>query len=125
MRKGTAFRKHKATRVNQCEKVLNLIKDAGKITTYDLYKVSGMKHESVAGRLADLEQAGLIYQSGAFVPEIGRPCTIWKATPAELVEARKVENWNKRLVLWLEKGKRNGFVTAKELNVLKKQSSLF
>lgn len=125
MRKGTAYRKNKELRKRQKEQVFDFIKASESVTTYDLYKAMNFKQSSVTGRLSELEQEGLIYQKGKFIPEIGRPCTTWGATPSELIEARKNENWNKRLTLWLQKGKNNGFVTNKELNQLKAQHTLF
>lgn len=76
MRKGTAFRKHKETRIKQKERVLEVIKAQGEVTTYRLYELLAMKPQSLTGRLSDLEQEGLIYQKGRFIPEAGKPCTI-------------------------------------------------
>lgn len=125
MRKGTAFRKLTERRELHRDKILNLVQSKGEITTYEIYDTLKIKRSSITGRLSELEQAGLIYQKGKFVKEKGAPCTIWKQTPPEAIEARKTENWNKRLIAWISKGKRNGFISEKELNQLKKQSTLF
>tara|TARA_R110000772_G_scaffold382_4_gene1372 strand:- start:1498 stop:1872 length:375 start_codon:yes stop_codon:yes gene_type:complete len=124
MRKGTTFRKNKDVRKSQREKVFDYIKK-GEASTQEIQFGTRIKIHSLTGRLAELEQDGLIYQRGKFIPEKGQPFTIWSATPYELIPLRKAENWNKRLILWLEKGKRNGFVTQKELNELKRQTVIF
>lgn len=125
MRKGTAFRKFKEVRATQKEQVLDFIKKNESICTSDLIVRLKMKHQTVTGRLSELEQDGLIYQSGWIKKDGKSSYTIWKVTPIELIGARKTENWNKRMILWLEKGKRNGFISEKETNLLKKQSTLF
>lgn len=128
MRKGTAFRKKKSTRVTIRQRVFNAIKEKrGGVSTHELRMLLGIQIHSISGRLSELEQAGLIYQKGVSLDlHNGRMnCTIWQATPKNLIEARKQENWNKRLILWLEKGKRNGFVSKKELNGIKSQTTLF
>ena len=126
MRKGTAVRKLKEQRKIQKQIVFEAIqKEPLGIHTNELIFKTKLKHQSLTARLSDLEQAGLIYQKGLFSREKGKPFTVWQITPAEAIEHRKSENYNKRLLMWLNKGKRNKFVSQKELDFLKKQTSLF
>lgn len=125
MRRGTAYRKRKKQRKIIRERVFDYIKTNGEVSTYKIRRALNLKMQTLTGRLSELEQDGLIYQRGVFFPEIGRPCTTWQETPSELVEARKTENWNKRLVLWVQKGRNNGFISEKEEKLFKKQSTFF
>ena len=126
MRKGTAFRKGKDQRKLLKEVVFEAIQKEDKgIHTSELLFSTGLKHQTLTARLSDLEQEGRIYQKGIFSTDKQRSFTIWQVTPTELIDRRKEENWNKRLLLWLNKGKRNGFVTQKELDQLKKQTKIF
>ena len=125
MRKGATFRKFKKERETLREKVFSFIQKNEPICTNDVIVRLRMKHQTATARLSELEQEGRIYQRGVIKKENKRAHTIWGITPLELVQVRKVENWNKRLNLWLAKGQRNGFVAKKDLANLKKQNVLF
>lgn len=129
-RKGIAYRKGKAKRQTQLEKVfefiqartVNPIKNG--VSTDELVKLTKLKIHSLSARLADLEQDGLIYQNAKHSKD-GVTFTVWKTTPPELVELRRAENWNKRLALWIGKGLKNGFITKAELRYIERTGKLF
>lgn len=123
MRKKDAFEQIKPQRKTLKEKVLEAIHDNNGLTTYGLVSVLGLKIHSLSARLAELEQDGLIYQSDKI--EGNKTFTFWNVTPYDLIEAYKANDWNKRGLIWLQKGLKNEFITKKELDVLKKQSKLF
>ena len=123
MRKKTAFRKLKKLRENQETRVYNAIKRSGNASTYELYGWLRIGKSSITGRLSDLEQKGLIYQQ--IRKEGYKTVTEWRATPSQLVDLRRAENWNKRAQIWFTKGVKNGFITNEEVKQFKKQSKLF
>lgn len=128
MRKGTAYRKLKSQRETIRDKVFAYIKSVrGGVSTYQIRDELNLKAHTLSGRLSELEQSGLIYQKGITEQTVKgvRSVSIWQHTPKKAVEARRVENHNKRMLLWFNKGKKNGFVTARQLNNIKSQTTLF
>lgn len=123
MRKKDAYEQIKPQRKSLKEKVLEAIHDNKGLTTYELVNKLSLKIHSLSARLAELEQDGLIFQSDRIIGE--KTFTFWNVTPYDLIEAYKVNDWNKRGLIWLQKGLNNGFITKKELDLLKKQSKLF
>lgn len=128
MRKGTAFRNNKEKRETIRDRVFALISSKRKgISTYQVKAELSLRIHTLSGRLSELEQAGLIYQKGRADMSIYgiRSVTIWQRTPKELIEARRVENYNKRRMLWVNKGLKNKFMTAQEMSKVKTQGKLF
>lgn len=125
MRKGTAYRKGKEKRKSLREKVFDLIQEKGEISTSEISETMGVKIHSISGRLSELEERGLIYQKGQKHHKEQEAYTVWQITPVELIEQRKAENWNKRMVIWLQKGLNNGFINKKQFSELDKQGKLF
>lgn len=129
-RKGRAYKNGKENRKTQKEKVFGLINICtyegilDGIDTDELVKLSGLKIHSLSARLSELEQDGRIYQNAKH-SENGVTYTVWKATPLEMVENRRAENWNKRQAIWINKGIKNGFISKKELLLISTQSKLF
>lgn len=126
-RKGRAYKNGKENRKTQREKVFELIKrftdTSDGILTQTLVNITGIKIHSLSARLAELEQAGEVYQRVYL--KNNSSFTIWKSTPPELVEKRRAENWNKRQAIWINKGIKNGFISKKELLLISTQSKLF
>lgn len=126
MRKGAAFRRRKKERELIREKVFRIVQESKYgVDTHEIARRARMKIHCISGRLSELEQEGRIYQRARVYKEQRHSCTIWQVTPAELIEARRAEVWNRRFLLWMEKGVRNGFVTRKDLDKVKKQATLF
>ena len=123
MRKGRVYKRHKATRKTQRERILILISEK-EIDTISVAKKMKLTNQIASARLSELEQLGLIYQKAKHRDD-GRVCTIWKTTPSELVELRRNENWNKRFAIWISKGLKNGFISNKELRYIERTGKLF
>lgn len=129
-RKGRAYKAGKQKRKTQEERVLELIQlytenDPQKgISTDRLVSKTKLKIHSLSARLSELEQDGKIYQKARHNLE-GVTYTVWSATPPELVELRRAENWNKRLALWIGKGLKNGFISKNELRFIERTGKLF
>jgi DNA-binding HxlR family transcriptional regulator len=125
-RKGRAWNGIKPVRLPIKKKVFNLIeyRDIDGISTEELTKALKIKIHSLSARLAELEQDGKIYQAAKISKE-NEVYTVWKATPLNLIELRRAENWNKRFSLWIGKGLNNGFLTRSELKHIDRSLKLF
>ena len=93
------------------EKVLNCFSKDNYWTSFEIQMFLNYRElTTVSRRMAELENDGLIYQTGSSKKTNGNHYAIYTKTPAEEIEARKLNRWNERKADWIQQGINFGYI---------------
>jgi predicted transcriptional regulator len=111
----------KAKRQGIKEKVLKCFDKDNFWTSFELQMQLGYKDlTTVSRRMAELENDGLIYQTGSTVKANENIYAIYKLTPFEEIADKRFKRWKSRRIDWIKQGLNFGYITKEESQVLDK-----
>lgn len=111
----------KAKRQTIREKILHCFSPAIPWNSFEIQMHLGYKDLStVSRRLAELENDGLVFQTGSTVKVNDTMYGIYKLTPSHEIETRRFNRWHSRRIDWIQQGLNFGYITKEESKLLDK-----
>lgn len=93
------------------EKVLSCFDKDKNWTSFEIQMFLDYRElTTVSRRMAELENDGLIYQTGSSIKTNGNHYAIYMKTPAEQIEAQRLKRWNERKADWIQQGINFGYI---------------
>lgn len=112
----------KAKRQTIREKILSCFSPEIPWISFEIQMHLGYKDlTTVSRRLSELENDGLIYQTGSTIEVDGTFYAIYKLTPKHEISDKRFNRWKSRRIDWIQQGINFGYITKEESNLINKQ----
>lgn len=112
----------KAKRESLRNKVLSCFNTVDVWTSFEIQMHLGLSElVMVTRRMAELENDGLIYQTGSVIKTNSTFYAIYKLSKPSEIEEKRFKRWQTRRLEWIQQGINFGYITKEESQTLNKQ----
>ena len=103
-------------------KVLSCFNTVDVWTSFEIQMHLGLSElVKVTRRMAELENDGLIYQTGSIEKTNGTFYAVYKLSKPFEIEEKRFKRWQTRRLEWIQQGINFGYITKEESQTLNKQ----
>jgi hypothetical protein len=103
-------------------KVLSCFNTVDVWTSFEIQMNLGLSElVKVTRRMAELENDGLIYQTGSIEKTNGTFYAVYKLSKPFEIEEKRFKRWQTRRLEWIQQGINFGYITKEESQTLNKQ----
>lgn len=112
----------KAKRESLRNKVLSCFNTVDVWTSFEVQMHLGLSElVMVTRRMAELENDGLIFQTGLVIKTNGTFYAVYKLSKPSEIEEKRFNRWKSRRIDWIQQGLNFGYITKEESQTLNKQ----
>ena len=112
----------KAKRESLRNKVLSCFNTVDVWTSFEIQMHLGLSElVMVTRRMAELENDGLIYQTGSIEKTNDTFYAVYKLSKPSEIEEKRFKRWQTRRLEWIQQGINFGYITKEESQTLNKQ----